>query len=163
MSAYVIASVNVTDPEKYKNYMALSPIAIDAAGGKFIVRGGNPKILEGEWLRPRVVIIEFPTREAAEGLLCRTVGEWSKTNPRLATWAEANLPEGLSVLAFPQAHQRLLRTTNGLERVNQEVKRRTRVCRHFPNEASCLRLVSAILMEISDEWATGKAYLTFAD
>ena len=66
MSAYVIASVNVTDPEKYKNYMALSPIAIDAAGGKFIVRGGNPKILEGEWLRPRVVIIEFPTREAAE-------------------------------------------------------------------------------------------------
>ena len=66
MSAYVIASVNVTDPEKYKNYMALSPAAIDAAGGKFIVRGGNPEILEGDWSRPRVVIIEYPTREAAK-------------------------------------------------------------------------------------------------
>ena len=66
MTAYVIASVNVTDPEKYKGYMALSPIAIDAAGGKFIVRGGNLKILEGEWSRPRIVIIEFPTRDAAE-------------------------------------------------------------------------------------------------
>ena len=66
MSAYIVASVNVTDPEKYKNYMALSPAAIDAAGGKFIVRGGNPEILEGDWSRPRVVIIEYPTREAAK-------------------------------------------------------------------------------------------------
>lgn len=108
-------------------------------------------------------IFAAPTREAAEGLLCRQVGEWNKTNPKLALWAEANLPEGLSVLAFPEAHRRLLRTTNGLERVNQEVRRRTRVCRQFPNEASCLRLVSAVLMEISDEWETGKAYLTFDD
>ena len=108
-------------------------------------------------------LFNAPTREQAEGLLCRYVGEWSKTNPKLALWAEANLPEGLTVLAFPHAHRRLLRTTNGLERVNQEVRRRTRVCRQFPNEASCLRLVSAILMEISDEWETGKAYLTFDD
>ena len=108
-------------------------------------------------------IFNAPTREQAEGLLCRQVGEWSKTNPKLALWAEANLPEGLTVLAFPEAHRRLLRTTNGLERVNQEVRRRTRVCRQFPNEASCLRLVSAVLMEISDEWETGKAYLTFED
>ena len=64
-------------------------------------------------------------------------------------------------MLFRQPHRRLLRTPNGLERVNQEVKRRTRVARLFPNEASCLRLVSAILMEISEEWETGKAYLTF--
>ncbi len=108
-------------------------------------------------------IFNAPNREQAEGMLCRQVGEWNKTNPKLALWAEANLPEGLSVLAFPEAHRRLLRTTNGLERVNQEVRRRTRVCRQFPNEASCLRLVSAILMEISDEWETGKVYLTFDD
>ena len=108
-------------------------------------------------------IFNAPIREAAEGALCRQGGEWNKTNPKLALWAEANLPEGLSVLAFPEAHRRLLRTTNGLERVNQEVRRRTRVCRQFPNEASCLRPVSAILMEISDEWGTGKAYLTFED
>ena len=76
---------------------------------------------------------------------------------------EENLPEGFAIFAFPESHRRLLRTTNGLERVNQEVRRRTRVCRHFPNEASCLRLVSAVLMEISEEWQTGKAYLTFDD
>ena len=66
MSAYVIASVTVTDAEKYKNYMALSPTAVAAAGGKFIVRGGNMKVLEGAWANPRIVIIEYPTREAAE-------------------------------------------------------------------------------------------------
>ena len=66
MTAYVIASINVTDPEKYKNYMAVSPTAVAAAGGKFIVRGGNLEILEGDWSRPRVVIIEYPTREAAK-------------------------------------------------------------------------------------------------
>ncbi len=66
MSAFVIASINVTDPEKYKNYMALSPGAIAAAGGRFVVRGGNPKVMEGDWPRPRVVVVEFPSREAAE-------------------------------------------------------------------------------------------------
>lgn len=73
MTAYVIATVNVTDPEKYKNYMALSPAAIAAAGGKFIVRGGNPKIMEGEWPRPRVVVVEYPTREAAEAFYTSTL------------------------------------------------------------------------------------------
>lgn len=66
MPAFVIASVNVTDPEKYKDYMALSPGAIAAHGGKFVVRGGNPEILEGEWPRPRVVVVEFPSRVAAK-------------------------------------------------------------------------------------------------
>ena len=55
----------------------------------------------------------------------------------------------------------MLRTTNGLERLNQEIRRRTRVVGIFPNEAACLRLASAILMEISDEWEAGRAYLTF--
>ena len=58
--------------------------------------------------------------------------------------------------AFPLAHQKRLRTTNPLERVNQELKRRTRVARVFPNEASLPRLVSALLIEISQDWETGK-------
>ncbi len=66
MTAFVIASVNVTDPEKYKGYMALTPDAIAKHGGKFVVRGGNPEVLEGEWPRPRVVVIEFASREAAK-------------------------------------------------------------------------------------------------
>jgi putative transposase len=108
-------------------------------------------------------VFNAANRYEAEALLAKLVSECQKTNPPLATWLEENVPEGLSVFAFPEAHRRLIRTTNGLERVNQEVRRRTRVCRHFPNEASCLRLVSAVLMEISDEWETGKAYLTFDD
>ena len=64
------------------------------------------------------------------------------------------------MLAFPLAHQKRLRTTNPLERVNQELKRRTRVARVFPNEASLLRLVSALLTEISQDWETGKIYLS---
>jgi transposase-like protein len=57
-----------------------------------------------------------------------------------------------------------LRTTNLLERVNEEIKRRTRVARLFPNEASCLRLVTAVLMEIAEDWQTAeKRYVTFGD
>lgn len=70
---------------------------------------------------------------------------------------------GLTVFAFPAAHRRLIRTTNGVERVNKELKRRTHVAGIFPNEASCLRLVSALLMEISDDWQSDKAYLTFTN
>lgn len=108
-------------------------------------------------------IFNAANRYEAEQLLAKLILECRKTNAKLAAWLEDNLPEGLTVFSFPEPHRRLLRTTNGLERANQEVRRRTRVSRHFPNEASCLRLVSAVLMEISDEWETGKAYLTFDD
>ena len=73
---------------------------------------------------------------------------------------EENIPQGFAVCAFPVAHRQRLRTTNPLERVNQELKRRTRVARVFPNEASLLRLVSALLAETSEDWETGKIYLS---
>jgi transposase-like protein len=100
-------------------------------------------------------------RHEADTLLAKTVQKYAKTAPRLSTWLETAIPEGLTVFAFPAAHRRLLRTTNGVERLNKEIRRRTRVVSIFPNEASCLRLVSAILMEISEEWETGKIYLAF--
>jgi putative transposase len=106
-------------------------------------------------------VFAAPDRDQADTLLRRIVDKYHKTAPKLAEWMEQNLPEGLSVFAFPASHRRLFRTTNGVERLNQEVKRRTRVARLFPNETSCLRLVSAVLMEISEEWETGKAYLLF--
>jgi len=108
-------------------------------------------------------IFNAPNRLEAEGLLTKTVQKYAKSGTRLATWLEENLPEGLTVFAFPEAHRRLIRTTNGLERLNREIRRRTRVVGIFPNEAACLRLVSAILMEVSDEWEASKAYLTFTD
>jgi putative transposase len=72
---------------------------------------------------------------------------------------EANLPQGFAVFALPPVRQLRLRTTNGLERVNRELKRRTRVAGLFPNEASLLRLITALLNEISDEWQTVRVYL----
>ena len=106
-------------------------------------------------------IFTAPHLTEAKRLLGESVQRYRSVAPKLASWMEETVPEGLMVFAFPEAHRRLIRTTNGLERVNQEVRRRTRVARLFPNEASCLRLVTAVVMEISEEWETGKRYLTF--
>jgi transposase-like protein len=104
-------------------------------------------------------IFNAPNRSKAEEYLKTAVGKYQKTASKLANWMENNIPEGLTVFSFPAAHRRLIRTTNGLERLNREIKRRTRVVSIFSNEAACLRLVSAILMETSDEWEGGKIYL----
>jgi transposase-like protein len=96
---------------------------------------------------------------AAQRRLNEVVALYAAAAPKLAVWIEENIPQGLTVHSFPLAHQKRLRTTNPLERVNQELKRRTRVARVFPNESSLLRLVSALLAEISEDWETGKIYL----
>jgi len=101
------------------------------------------------------------TDEAAATIMLKQfVLRYEETAPALSSWAEQNLPEGLSIMALPQSHRRLLRTTNMLERQNKEIKRRTRVATLFPNTDSCLRLVSAVLMEVSEGWETGRIYLT---
>jgi transposase-like protein len=104
-------------------------------------------------------IFDAPDRPEAERQLQIAVSKYEKTAPKLATWLAANVPEGLTVFAFPPAHRRRLRTSNLLERLNKEIKRRTSVATLFPNEAALLRLVSAVLMEISEEWETEKIYL----
>jgi transposase-like protein len=98
-------------------------------------------------------------RPAAEALLAQTVKKYTDSVPRLAEWLDSNIPEGLTAFAFPSAHYRRIRTANGLERLHREVRRRSRVAVLFPNEASCLRLATAVLMEISEEWETGRTYL----
>jgi transposase-like protein len=104
-------------------------------------------------------VFEAPSRQAAEQRLKEIVAYYAKPAPKLAAWLEENLPQGFTVFALPAAHQKRLRPANALERVNQELKRRTRVVRVFPNERSLLRLVTALLSETSDEWETGKIYL----
>ena len=98
-------------------------------------------------------------RQEAEQLLVLVVQKYAKTASDLADWMEENIPEGLTVFSFPEKHRRRLRTTNGLERLNREIRRRTRVAVLFPNTASCLRLVTAIIMEMSEEWQTGRIYI----
>ena len=96
--------------------------------------------------------------KTAEELLQSAIQKYAKSAPRLASWMETNLAEGFTVFSFPLEHRRFIRTTNSLERINKEIRRRTRVVGVFPNEASCLRLVSAFLMEYSEEWQIGRRY-----
>jgi transposase-like protein len=104
-------------------------------------------------------IFDSPNIEMAEELLKKTVAKYARLAPKLADWMEVNIPEGFTMFAFLKAHQKRIRTSNQLERLSQEIKRRTRVIRVFPNEESCLRLISAILLEYSDEWEFGRLYL----
>ena len=80
----------------------------------------------------------------------------------MARTLEEELEPCLACLEFPLAHQSRIRTTNGLERLNEELKRRTRVVRIFPNRAACLRLVTALCLEQSEEWLRGRRYLDMA-
>jgi transposase-like protein len=104
-------------------------------------------------------IFNAPDRETAQQYLDKAVSKYAVLAPKLADWMEVNLPEGFTIFSFPRDHQRRLRTSNFLERLSQEIKRRTRVVRVFPNELSCLRLVSAFLMEVGEEWEYGRLYL----
>jgi putative transposase len=104
-------------------------------------------------------LFNAPDRRQAEARLKFYVAKYEKTAAQLSVWMEENLPEGLTVFALPDGHRKRMRTTNVLERMHEEINRRTRVAGLFPNEASLLRLVSAILMELSEEWETGKRYL----
>ena len=72
---------------------------------------------------------------------------------------EANVEETWTFYRLPKEHHKHLKSTNGLERLNQELKRRTLLVRVFPNEASCLRLVRALAAEIHEDWMEGPRYL----
>lgn len=106
-------------------------------------------------------VLDSADEHAAGEQLGRVVRKYQKSAPKLAQWMEENVPESFAVFRLPASHRQRLRTTNMLERLNRELKRRTRVATLFPNEASLLRLVTAVLMELSEEWETGKRYVTF--
>jgi transposase-like protein len=106
-------------------------------------------------------IFNAPDRAQAEVQLRKRVEKYTHSASKLADWLESNIPEGLTVFSFPEDHWRRIRTVNSLERVRLEIRRRTRVAGIFPYETSCMRLVSAVLMEISETWETGRIYLSF--
>ena len=108
-------------------------------------------------------IFNAPNLVEAERLLEMNVEKYKATASRLSSWMEDNIAEGLTVFMLPENQRKKLRSTNMVERLNKEIKRRTRVATLFPNEASLLRLVSAILVETSEEWETGKRYLPMVE
>jgi len=96
---------------------------------------------------------------SAQTRLDQFLKDWSKSEPKLSAWAEDNIPQGFSVFEQHKKHRKHLRTTNPIERFNQELKRRSKVVRIFPNEAACLRLMSAILLEFHEDWLDGRRVL----
>jgi transposase-like protein len=108
-------------------------------------------------------ILDAPDRSEANRRKELVVQKYQKTAPKLAAWLDANAAESLAVFDLPAAHRKRLRTSNLLERINKEIKRRTRVATLFPNEASLLRLASAVLAEIDEEWQSAKVYLTMEE
>ena len=105
-------------------------------------------------------VFNAPNRDEANRLLKLLIEKYQKTEPSLSQWMEENIPEGLSIMAFPEAHQRRMRTSNMAERTNKEIRRRTRVVGIFPNVDACLRLVTAILIETDEDWQQGNIYLS---
>jgi len=92
--------------------------------------------------------------DEAKRILADIVEKYAKTQSKLSAWMEDNIPEGLTVFAFPASVRQFLRTNNMEENLNKQIKQRTRLIPAFPNIDSLLRLVSAICAEISDEWET---------
>jgi putative transposase len=106
----------------------------------------------------------YDRRELAEARqdLGRWLGKWQGKYPRLCDWVEANIEETLTFYRLPQQHHKHLKSTNMLERLNQELKRRTRVARIFPDAASCLRLIRALAVETHENWLEAIRYLNMS-
>lgn len=107
-------------------------------------------------------IFNAPSIDEAERMLKLISEKYKKEASKLSEWMIDSLPEGFTVFTFPTNHWRRLRTSNIAERLNREIKRRTRIVGVFPNVESCERLISAILLEKSEDWqTTTEAYLGF--
>ena len=107
-------------------------------------------------------IFDAPNKMEADRLLNLSIKQYETRAPHLATWMEKSIPEGLTVFSFPKKHRQRIRTSNMIERLNREINRRTQVVGIFPNEASALRLITAVLMETSEDWSLeNQCYLNF--
>jgi transposase-like protein len=117
------------------------------------------KSMRGEIAETMREIFNSPTLEIAREMKRAAIQKYEKSAPEFAKWLEENVEEGLTVFQFPKEHRKKLRTSNGIERLNREIKKRTRVAVLFPNKESALRLVTGVILEIHEEWITGKVYL----
>ena len=109
------------------------------------------------------MVFRAPTLADARRQGSELAERWRPTHPRVAGQIDEHLEECFAVYAFPPAHRQRLRSTNGWERLMQEIKRRTRVIRIFPNRDACLRLVTALCAEQSEEWISGMRYLDISE
>jgi putative transposase len=116
-------------------------------------RGGDDCLRELRWLYDRRDVKE------ARADLASWLAKWQSKYAKLCLWVEENIEETLTFYRFPLGHHKHIKSTNMLERLNQEIKRRTHVVRIFPNEKSCLRLIQALALETHEHWIEAIRYL----
>jgi putative transposase len=119
----------------------------------------TPKSLQTEVYQRVRAILDAPDPDTARLLLNQALRDYSEKAPKAMRVLEEGFDDATAVLALPERYRRRLRTTNSVERLNEEIRRRERVIRIFPNRASVLRLLGALLMEMDEKWATGHRYL----
>ena len=100
--------------------------------------------------------------ETAQEQKRKCIEKYKESAPEFVKWVEDNIEEGLTCFNFPQEHRKKIRTVYVLERLNKEVRRRTKVATLFPNTASCERLSRAVLQEVHEDWISGKRYLNMS-
>jgi putative transposase len=119
-----------------------------------------PRKADDDCLKELRWIYDRRDLEEARRDLASWLAKWQGKYPKLCDWVEQTIEETLSFYRLPLAHHKHLKSTNMLERLNEEIKRRTHVVRIFPNEASCLRLVRALAMETHENWIEATRYLS---
>jgi putative transposase len=122
------------------------------------VADATPKAVQEEVQMRLHAIFDAPDAETARTLLARFAADFEQTAPGAVATLEHGFDDATAVLALPLHYRRRLRTTNGVERLNAEIRRRERVIRIFPNREAVVRLVGALLMEQDEAWTTGHRY-----
>lgn len=120
---------------------------------------GAPKSLQAEVYQRVRAILDAPDLETARLLLNQVLQDLADKASKAMQLLEERLDDVTAVLALPERYWRRLRTTNSVERLNEEIRQRERVIRIFPNRESALRLLGALLMEMDEKWTTGHRYL----
>jgi putative transposase len=124
-----------------------------------IARDHMPRKADDDCLKELRWLYDRRNLQEAERNLSAWLSRWQGTYPKLCDWVEENILETLTFYRLPREYHRHLKSTNMLERMNQEIKRRTRVVRIFPNQESCLRLIRALVAETHEGWLGEHRYL----
>ena len=123
------------------------------------VMEATPKAVRDDLHAQLRVLFEAPDLATARALLSQITDTFTERAPKAVAVLEAGFDDATAVLALPDPYRRRLRTTNSVERLNEEIRRRERVIRIFPNRESALRLLGALLLEQHEQWTTGHHYL----
>ncbi|MBU5304695.1 IS256 family transposase [Eubacterium callanderi] len=123
----------------------------------------TPKHLKEELYPHLRAILDAPDIDTARLLLNQTLETYEKKAPKVMKILESGFDDATAVIMIPEKYRRRLRTTNSVERLNEEIRRRERVIRIFPNRESVIRLLGTLLMELDDKWSSGRKYLDMGE